>query len=132
MKGPRFQIALRHISFQQQCGPISLYLRITHIPYTQYDFEVMGLYYIDDVIRDSLDDHIVTFSENNVWQLTKKLSEKPWEGDESQEEADWTPSERHVVYECIQIRGSDPGKVAIMKVRIEYLDHRSCSFSQSG
>ena len=71
------------------------------------------------VIEDCLDGRVVTFPDDTTWQLTKKISEKSWEGSETREEADWQPSEAHAVYECTQIRGSHPGSVAIVKVRIE-------------
>lgn len=71
------------------------------------------------VIEDSLDGRVVTFPDPTTWQLTKKISEKPWEGSETREEEDWQPSEAHAVYDCTQICGSHPGTAAIMKVRIE-------------
>lgn len=77
------------------------------------------------LICDSMDNRVVTFSDNTSWRLTKKLSEKQWKGSATQEEADWAPSEAHAVYECVQVRGPQLGKEAIVKVRIEYSIHRT-------
>lgn len=66
-----------------------------------------------------MNDRVVTFPDDTAWQLTKKLSEKPWEGSGEREEEDWQPSEAHAVYECVQIQGSRSHTMAIMKVRIE-------------
>ncbi|KAL8949738.1 MAG: hypothetical protein Q9222_004184 [Ikaeria aurantiellina] len=74
------------------------------------------------LLEDSLDRRVVTFSDDNRWQLTKKLSEKPWAGsyeDQRGKDEDWQPHEAHAIYECIQIRGPRIGMLAIMKVRID-------------
>lgn len=75
------------------------------------------------IIRDSLDNHLVTFPDETTWQLTKKLTEKPWEGTEPgerEEESEWVPDEAHAVYECVQTRGPRPNMAAIIKIRLEY------------
>lgn len=72
-----------------------------------------------DLIFDSMNDRIVAFADKTAWKLTSKLSEKPWEGSETQKGSDWVPSEVHAVYECVQVRGPQPRKIAILKVRIE-------------
>ncbi|KAL8900637.1 MAG: hypothetical protein Q9207_005596 [Kuettlingeria erythrocarpa] len=77
------------------------------------------------ILEDSLDNHLVRFADHTAWQLTKKLSEKPWEGTalgkrrEPDEDGEWQPSEAHAVYECLQVQGPRLGSVAIVKVRIE-------------
>ncbi|KAL8941734.1 MAG: hypothetical protein Q9216_002062 [Gyalolechia sp. 2 TL-2023] len=78
------------------------------------------------ILEDSLDGRVVTFSSNNTqWRLTRKLSEKPWEGsDRSRDEyrdgdEEWDPCEAHAVYECEQTRGVQVGAVAVVKVRID-------------
>lgn len=72
-----------------------------------------------DLILDSMNDRIITFADKTTWKLTSKLSEKPWEGSDTQKGSDWVPSEVHAVYECVQVRGPRPGRTAILKVRIE-------------
>ena len=66
-----------------------------------------------------MNDRVIDFPDDTAWQLNQKLSEKGWDGSVTQEDVDWQPSEAHAVYECTQIRGPQPGSVAIMKVRIE-------------
>ncbi|KAL9633078.1 MAG: hypothetical protein Q9204_003539 [Flavoplaca sp. TL-2023a] len=78
------------------------------------------------ILEDCLDRRVVKFSDNNHWQLTVKISEKPWDGSydsEREEYEDWQPHEAHAVYECRQIRGSNVGTVAIMKIRLEVPRH---------
>ncbi|KAL8946994.1 MAG: hypothetical protein Q9222_006676 [Ikaeria aurantiellina] len=86
----------------------------------------MGYDRRDQIIEDSLNNRVVKFSNQTAWRLTKKISEKPWEGtspeerEEGQEGDDeWQPSEAHAVYECTQVYGPRLGTVAIMKIRIE-------------
>ena len=79
----------------------------------------MGRLYRERMILDSMDNHVVTFPNNTVLQLNKKLSEKAWEGSATREDPDWQPSEAHAVYECTQVEGPQLGSVAIVKVRIE-------------
>ncbi|KAL8848578.1 MAG: hypothetical protein Q9221_006411 [Calogaya cf. arnoldii] len=74
------------------------------------------------LLENSLDNHVVTFPDQKQWQLTQKLSEKPWEGhtlSERAERKDWQPDEAHGVYECVQTIGPEVGTKAIMKVRVE-------------
>ena len=72
------------------------------------------------MILDSMNDRLVTFPDSTVWQLKKKICEKPWEGSSSRQNRDsWQPSEAHAVYECVQIQGPQPRNEAIIKIRIE-------------
>ncbi|KAL8918051.1 MAG: hypothetical protein Q9208_007573 [Pyrenodesmia sp. 3 TL-2023] len=77
------------------------------------------------ILEDSLDNRVVKFADHTAWRLTKKLSEKSWEGtapeerDNLDEDDEWQPSEAHAVYECVQVQGPWRGTVAIVKVRIE-------------
>ena len=87
--------------------------------------EIMGQFSGEMVIFDSMDNRVVSFSDNIAWQLTKKLSEKSWEGSTTQERANWQPSEAHVVYECVQTRDPQLRKEAIVKVRIEYTNRKA-------
>ena len=81
------------------------------------------------ILEDCLDRRIVRFSDNNQWQLTEKVCEKPWNGsyEEEREEYkdDWEPHEAHAVYECTQVRGFKAGAVGIMKIRLESVIARS-------
>lgn len=72
-------------------------------------------------IDESLDNRLVKFPDQTTWQLTKQLTEKPWEGSrpEEREGSYWSPSEVHAVYECLQTGITHPRRVAIMKIRIE-------------
>ncbi|KAL8871044.1 MAG: hypothetical protein Q9174_003047 [Haloplaca sp. 1 TL-2023] len=83
----------------------------------------MGQYSRLLIIEDCLDGRVVKFTHNNHWQLTKKISEKPWDGTDKEEREEfgdtWQPHEEHAVYECTQVRGSRVGDVAIMKVRLD-------------
>ena len=72
-----------------------------------------------NLVYDCLNDRVVTFDDNTAWQLIKQYSEKPWEGSEKQEGSNWVPTEAHAVYECVQTQGPQPGKLAVVKVRIE-------------
>ena len=74
----------------------------------------------EQIIGETLSGRLVTFEDATVWRLNEKLSEKPWEGalDDDQKVID--PYEAHAVYECEQVTGDQPGKRAIIKVRIEY------------
>ena len=82
----------------------------------------MGRYRRPLFLENSLDNHVVTFSDQKQWQLKQKLSEKAWDGDTLSERAkdqNWEPHEAHSVYECVQIRGPEVGITAIVKLRIE-------------
>ncbi|KAL8756246.1 MAG: hypothetical protein Q9199_003068 [Rusavskia elegans] len=74
------------------------------------------------ILGKCLDNRVVTFPDHKQWQLTKKLSEKSWEGSTLSERAkwaDWEPDEAHAVYECVQTRGPKVGTKAIVKVRVD-------------
>ena len=72
------------------------------------------------MILGSMNDRLVTFPDSTVWQLKKKICEKPWEGSSTRQKINsWQPSEAHAVYECVQTQGPQPGSETIMKIRIE-------------
>lgn len=70
-------------------------------------------------IEDSFDDWSFDFRHNGTWKIQKKLAEKEW----IPENGEWNevlyPAEAHAVYECVQVEGSEIGKIAILKLRIQ-------------
>ena len=73
----------------------------------------------EKIIGDTLSNRLIEFDDGTAWRLTRKLSEKAWEGNLEREESERFPYEAHAVYECLQVKGRQPGKHAIIKARIE-------------
>ena len=74
----------------------------------------------EEIIGNTLNGRLVNFDDGTIWRLIEKLSEKPWEGSVDDDQNVIDPYEAHAVYECEQVTGNQPGKKAIIKVRIEY------------
>lgn len=79
-------------------------------------------------LGNALDNRIVSFPNQTTWRLSKKVTEKPWQGSSHEDRKKqrgedknelWAPSEAHAVYECIQVKGPQPDTLAIIKIRIE-------------
>ena len=72
-----------------------------------------------DLLQESMDRRVLNIDDGSAWLLTKMLCAKFWEGSETRGHPDFLPSEVHAVYEAEQLRGTTPGLVAIVKVRVE-------------
>ena len=71
------------------------------------------------IIGNSMDGRVVSFNDNTSWQLSKNIYEKTARGSTAGPRSEWTPYEAHAVYECVQVKGPQCGKLAIIKTRIE-------------
>ena len=77
----------------------------------------MNDYY--DLLQESMDRRVLNTDDGSVWQLTKMLCAKFWEGWKTKGDPKFTPSEVHGVFEAEQLQGTTPGLVVIIKVRVE-------------
>ena len=73
----------------------------------------------EKIINSTLDDRQVEFDDGSTWRLTEKICEKAWEGYQKGDRSDWDAYEAHAVFHCVQEKGLNPGKTAIMKARVE-------------
>ncbi|KAL8670712.1 MAG: hypothetical protein Q9168_004761 [Polycauliona sp. 1 TL-2023] len=74
----------------------------------------------ESILGNDFDGRVLTFPGYVHWQLTKKLSEKIWEGSDEKKRGkddDWNPDEAHAVYECKKIRGPSTGEIEIGNLR---------------
>ena len=63
----------------------------------------------------------MSLRDGSVWLLGKMLTAKPWPGHGTKDDPQFEPSEVHGVFEAEQMKGTQPGLAAIIKIRIEFV-----------
>ena len=74
-----------------------------------------------NLMRDSMDDRVLSFHDGSTWRRGKLLAAKPWLGHKTNIDPQFEPSEVHGVFEAEQLKGDRPGLAAIIKIRIEFV-----------
>ena len=73
-----------------------------------------------ELMQVCMDDRLVKIEDGSaVWRLKTFVCAKHWEGVGFKDDPDFIASEIHAVYEAEQVEGSEPGLVAIIKIRVE-------------